>query len=663
MVSATTENSITWTWNAVEGAIGYGVQVSADHDFDDSDTIHATTETTHTESELEPETTVHVRVRAASGTVEEPVPGEWSEHVDGTSAMPPPVGPTPFMATFSVPEDADSPFPMVPDDGEDEMTAMATANAQMTVTVNMQAILTPTFLEDANSVVLIAGEMPNMPFEHVSWMALQSTVVTTGATFELQPVEMGANQIPVPIGDMHYVTCGPFACIDGMDAPEISIGDSAVCSDWEYDISLDVGFVDNTAMDSDGAATAYDDTRDDGIDVGWVYTSNTDMTVKHHFGGSLTVDGPTAKKKSLKTALGMTSTSATAPVSADDYAPALLFAANETVGTATGDDIYGSDFFGATLPSDVTAERWVCDSDGTADVSASDYASSNLSVAKPDGCFRVSTNRINYLADYSIELAAKGSSVSWGSVDWEESPFKDLTCDTVTVAAADEVDVCGLFEEEVDRALAAGWGGAEAYASTSYTSENVTTPTANVPSGATLSWEAESSSKRRQFATIWWDNDDDGDGADEDLYTDTADSGTPKVEPDPAVRDGLVLELLDSDGDPMYGDIGKHDRRRASADGETKNARPNADGKADNYSDGNAACSDDDGGDGCDAKVVIEKDVVFESGTAFECEVERTLKIECTWDAQGRMGLSGGTVNLHETGGDIENFLSCKVKM
>ena len=104
----------------------------------------------------------------------------------------------------------------------------------------------------------------------------------------------------------------------------------------------------------------------------------------------------------------------------------------------------------------------------------SDYNSRNLSVAKPDNCFRVSANGINYLADYAIELAATGSAVSWGSVDWEEhfgeegdNPFMDmdmpLACDTVMVAAADEVDVCGLFEDEVDRALEAGFGGGEVY--------------------------------------------------------------------------------------------------------------------------------------------------------------------------------------------------------
>ena len=93
----------------------------------------------------------------------------------------------------------------------------------------------------------------------------------------------------------------------------------------------------------------------------------------------------------------------------------------------------------------------------------------------------------------------------------------------------------------------------------------------------------------------------------------------------------------------MYGDIGKLDRYKANTAGTNRNGVAGSDGKADNYTDGNAACSDDDGGDGCDAKMVIEKDLTFKSGTAFDCEVERTLMIECTWDAQGQLGLSGGT--------------------
>ena len=177
-------------------------------------------------------------------------------------------------------------------------------------------------------MVLVPGE--NMPFAHVNWMTLQSVVVSTGAVFSVQPVEIGANQLPIPIGDPHFVTCGPFQCAEGMDPPEITIADSGACADWEYTIDLHVGFVDNTAEnpdsdtngDTDGfqQAATGDATLDDGVDIGWLYTSSSDITVKHHF-GSTVVDGADNKKKSVTTALGLTG----GGVGQGDYRGAVVF--------------------------------------------------------------------------------------------------------------------------------------------------------------------------------------------------------------------------------------------------------------------------------------------------------------------------------------------------
>ena len=92
-VSGFTENSITWTWNAVEGALAYQVQASLDEVFDDSDTVvfegglPVTTETTYTRSGLEPETNVYARVRSAAGTTEAPLYSDWTTHVTGTTAV------------------------------------------------------------------------------------------------------------------------------------------------------------------------------------------------------------------------------------------------------------------------------------------------------------------------------------------------------------------------------------------------------------------------------------------------------------------------------------------------------------------------------------------------------------------------------------------------
>ncbi len=62
---------------------------------------------------------------------------------------------------------------------------------------------------------------------------------------------------------------------------------------------------------------------------------------------------------------------------------------------------------------------------------------------KPDNCFRLSAaGAVNYLDGYGIELAAKGSAVTWGSkVDWDEDPFEDLKCDSMTFMATEAMDV------------------------------------------------------------------------------------------------------------------------------------------------------------------------------------------------------------------------------
>ena len=98
-----TETSITWHWNAVEGAIGYLVQVSTDEMFDDTDTSTPTAETSHTVSDLAPGTTLYGRVRAAGGTLEAPIQGDWATHVTATTNTPdapvPPAAPSGLAAT------------------------------------------------------------------------------------------------------------------------------------------------------------------------------------------------------------------------------------------------------------------------------------------------------------------------------------------------------------------------------------------------------------------------------------------------------------------------------------------------------------------------------------------------------------------------------------
>ena len=71
------------------------VQVSPDEVFDDTDAVETTTETSYTVTGLSPESGRHLRVRAVGGPAEAPVPGAWSSHVTGMSAMPPPTPTTP----------------------------------------------------------------------------------------------------------------------------------------------------------------------------------------------------------------------------------------------------------------------------------------------------------------------------------------------------------------------------------------------------------------------------------------------------------------------------------------------------------------------------------------------------------------------------------------
>ena len=87
MVSATTENSITWTWNAVAGASAYAVQISLDETFGDDDTTTLALTPTYTVADLPSSTTVYLRVATGVGTsLEDALLSEWSTHLAGMTA-------------------------------------------------------------------------------------------------------------------------------------------------------------------------------------------------------------------------------------------------------------------------------------------------------------------------------------------------------------------------------------------------------------------------------------------------------------------------------------------------------------------------------------------------------------------------------------------------
>ena len=203
-------------------------------------------------------------------------------------------------------------YPMVPDGGTDKDTAMAMVNPEMMVEVNMPALLTSTFVEGAASVVLLPGE--NMPFTHLDWSASQAMVVKSGVTFHVTPVQIGANQLPIPIGDPVPVTCGPFKCAeDTMEAPAIDITDSMACTMWKPTLELQVGLIDNSldehtgiAYDAAGTTPVTEVTVFDGLDLGWHYTSSLDVYITHDLSVTSTED-KSVKKKSTETALKMNS--------------------------------------------------------------------------------------------------------------------------------------------------------------------------------------------------------------------------------------------------------------------------------------------------------------------------------------------------------------------
>ena len=132
---------------------------------------------------------------------------------------------------------------------------MASVNSMMTVSVNMPAIVSATFVPGASPIGLIPGD--NSPFAYVSWNAMQSMVVTTGVTFAVQAVEIGANQVPIPIGDATFVTCGPFECAMGTDAPEISIANSRSARPGIRRLRLQVGKVDNDVVNTRGRRSVW----------------------------------------------------------------------------------------------------------------------------------------------------------------------------------------------------------------------------------------------------------------------------------------------------------------------------------------------------------------------------------------------------------------------
>ena len=92
MVSETTEMSVTWTWDPVEGAAAYAVQISMNETFgDEGDITTVTVMPTYTVTDVPPSTTVHLRVAAVAAIpLEDGQMSAWTTPVTGISNAPPP---------------------------------------------------------------------------------------------------------------------------------------------------------------------------------------------------------------------------------------------------------------------------------------------------------------------------------------------------------------------------------------------------------------------------------------------------------------------------------------------------------------------------------------------------------------------------------------------
>ena len=404
-----------------------------------------------------------------------------------------------------------------------------------------------------------------------------------------------------------------------------------------------------TSFDLDGDDAA-DPTSTDGIDAGWVTHSSAAMTVKHNFSGvedgtNYDVSGPDAAKGSDK-ALKLDKVTATPSTWNDNH------------GYGAGIQIRTND----NVAADGTDPR--TDSDNpSACYAAEEYGETIGANHRPANCFRIVADGANYLGGYSIDVAAKDSAVAWGMVEWEDDPFEDLTCDATSFTATDAMDmgVCDLFEDEVDQALAGGWGhdmnndGDNTDTGDRGSVQLVVQATADDPNvGKVEMWRVGVvRASMDRFKTVWFDDDLNGKirertsdttpgmGGPNDLY-DLAE--TSASDDNKTANITVIWKLLvDKDHDPVMGDFGKIDLVRTTDITTTAanehNTVGNSDGNADNYlsTDDAHACSDDDGGDGCDAEWSEDYEVLFADGL-FGCTAKRMVTISCEWDADGELG-------------------------
>ena len=545
------DGSISWSWEAVEGADGYAVQVSMDEMFGDEETTY-TMETTHSVADLGYAATRYARVASTSGTGDDMLMSAWTNHATGTSAMAPPPPPA--------------------GSGHGDVLAVGwTRRIQHFLIANSDH----TDAEDRHGgrEHRHHGVLERLPpsSRRCSWTDCkrwsawlerrwQHAVRVRGLGCLLQDDVLhgderglydAADDAGRQSGDgadgrhvlrrLRSVQVPRWYGSSEMGPPALVVEDSAACNAFAPTLMLDVGYIDNDGMDpraAGGADAATAVGGPDGVDIGWTYTSDTAFTSKHDFadirgGTSFSVTGPEAAKSSTAKALPMRAQKADKTGYIQDYQEAAYFRADAIAGTDAGNNICNQAVYKNT--------------DGDLDT--------------PKGCFRIASEAtlksngeisgaVNYMAGYTVTLAPEDASVTWGNVDWEEDPFDGLTCDSYPSVAMDELDVCELLDDEVMTA----------------TSKKMSTEAVLLerPDGAPATTSqmvakvqvGAGSAPDTRFKSLWIDFDSDGKITDtiwDDVYN------QPSTETlNPGVVHWVHINLNDGDGDPIS-DIGKVD--------------------------------------------------------------------------------------------------------
>ena len=720
-VSSTGPDHIEWSWEAIMNAQGYQVQVADSMDGLADAEMMATTETSH-RVDAEPDMTMYIRVRSAV-LLPSPMASEWSMAVEGMSD----VMPMPFVVSMTPPEaGADrvcSGQAFCPDSMTDVKKAMAGPNKMMMVSSSHQAQVSPEYIDDAAAVDLNVGD--NTPFQFVSWDAMQSMVAGDGVTFMLQRISTAAGQEPMPMGDKMYITCGPFECSEAMDevpaAPDITIANSQACTDFEAELTLNVGLGYNggrydgadVALTIDGVGSELER----GIDAGWTYTSSTAASVMHEIAGVIGSDGSSLKvvgspleKTSTPKALGMRRNK-TVNHFGGTYT---TDADNDT--TSTGGPIRNGtrDCFQTAAPAE---DAWQTTGYSYGNISGKSGEAGTLQ--RPLQCFRIITagraaagsnitNRQNFFPGYRVHVTPNAS-VTWAgsSVSWpkDQDPFDGLDCEGVTFDAADSMDVCDSFQEQARAYWGTGVGNKTSHdftfeyivtegaagtvdddaAAAAVAADKVLRKINIIPNGAVgdlMEAEGVHRSPNSMWTSLWLVNTSktvdttnlgvqsgrDSTVADADLYRPEYDGIYARNFPAAGDRDTranigsggpfwrpvLSVELIDTDGDPIYGDFGKVDFHTSGTDAK----------KADNFADTNAdahACSDADGA-GCNATVTFDESFTLTHyQDTSDCTETIEVSFTCTWDADGdedRTGDAGGAAGAFGTA-NIGNFVTC----